>query len=269
MKLFKKREKNNSDKCLHNLDYGICEICPIMGGWSPTDKISKEPAKKNVSSKLIRLYEGFNSDLSAIHDGNAPDWKSFFLVAKKIESQWENLISEFGECAQFSSQVMDASNLISVEWIFKNSEFVNGTIDLIGVDNHFACWLLTGKHNALLNSKNLAKIFSRLSSSEEGGYCEECKYGWWDQPMTYLATHVNCDSLTLEKIYTQNQQNLEVLCAVAQNKNTPKQILSKLSLVDEFAQYADEKICPFFDSKDSDCFKISKQAKKTLHHLSK
>jgi len=266
--LFRKRNKGSSDECPHNLEYGVCEICPVLGGWDPSHIIKTEPIKKSFEPDLIQLLQDFYSDMSSIHNGQVPVWKSFFAAAKKLESEWENLISEYGECAAFSSEVMDSGDLISVEWIFKDSDFINGIIKLISVDNHFACWLLTGEYNNCLDSKNLAEILTRLVSSEEAGYCEECIYGdWWDQPITYVAAHVNSDSKTLEKIYKQNKENLEILCALAQNQNTPILILSELSLVDEFVEYSDEQLCPFFDSKDPDCFKISNQAKKTISKI--
>jgi hypothetical protein len=265
MKLFKKRDKDNSDTCPHGLEYGICEICPILGGWDPEKIVKTEPVKKVVSPNLIKMLEVFKADMSKIHDGDSPDWNNFFKTAKKLEKEWWDLNSEYGECAQFSSEVMDSGDLASVEWLFKDKDFINGVIELITVDNHFACWLLTSEHTEFLSAEVLSDIYQSLATSAEGGYCDECIYGiWWDQPITYLAAHVNTDSNTLEQIFKKSEGNLEVLCAIAQNKNTPAGVLSKLIEIDDSASYQDEELCPFFEPEDSNCFNISYRAHQTL-----
>jgi len=265
MGLFKKRETSDSDQCPHGLEYGICEICPALGGWDPDKIVKTEPVKNAISPKLIKMLNAFKADMSAIHEGESPDWNNFFDTAKKLEKEWGDLSSEYGECAQFSSEVMDSGDLASVEWLFKDKKFINGIIGLIPVDNHFACWLLTSEHTEVLKTEVLSEIYQTLTSSADGGYCDECIYGiWWDQPITYLAAHVNTDSKTLDQIFKKSEGNLEVLCAIAQNENTPVEVLSKLIEIDNFANYRDEELCPFFEPEDSNCFSISYRAHQTL-----
>jgi hypothetical protein len=269
MKFLKKSKKDNNEKCPHNLEYGICELCPILGGWNPPIKEYIEDIKKSISPKLIKLLEQFKSDISSIHQGVAPEWKSFFATAKKLESEWEDLVVEHGECAQFSSEVMDTGGLDSVEWIYKDSVFLNGVIDLIEVDNHFACWLLLGDHTKLMTSEYVAKIFKVINGLEDDDFCDECYYGnWWDSPITYLAFHINADSTTLSEVYKHYNENLQVLCALAANKNTPKNILSKLSQIDEFAEFREDNLCPFFEVDNPKSINIAYCAKKTLELIS-
>lgn len=228
------------------------------------------PAKAPVEldDLVLEALEAIRSDCELIKSEESPAWPKFFKNLEILESNWPDIIdADEASCPCFADELFDEEDLVSVEWIFNDSKFLNGIAKFINAEVHFVCWLLTSEHRNNLKPAFLNKLLEAIIDSEMGDDCEECaQNGWWGSPLTYLAENDNSSAVLLQSIYDEvgESDNTAALGTLALNPKTPKAILKKLALDDRKVIKFQDEMSPCFDVASRHDFQISRMANANL-----
>ncbi len=221
-----------------------------------------------ASPETLELLEKFEEQIEGIHEGTYPVWSRFFQNARKLESEY---FSDYGQSTALSDEVMSVYELQDVEALYSDQKFLNEIVKILAEDVHFACFILNSGNEDHITPKIMADFVNALLERKSALDCEGCVMNhWWGNPIAYVSVHEKTSSADLKKIYTRVHKDSDemardiVLCTLAQNPNTPLEILKKLSNLDIDALLAKDEMCPFFDEDDPRSINIAYWASRTL-----
>lgn len=221
-----------------------------------------------ASPEILELVEKFEEQIEGIHEGTYPVWSRFFQNARKLESEY---FSDYGQSTALSDEVMSVYELQDVEALYSDQKFLNEIVKILAEDVHFACFILNSGNEDQITPKIMADFVNALLERKSALDCEGCVMNqWWGNPIAYVSVHEKTSAADLKRIYTRVHKDSDemardiVLCTLAQNPNTPQEILKKLSTLDIDALLAQDEMCPFFDEDDPRSMNIAYWATRTL-----
>lgn len=180
------------------------------------------------------LFEHF---IELIQQQEFEDFESFYRLANfLIEGYWPDA----GMFAEISSQLFAEYEIGTIDWIWENSTFMDYCVKFMERDIHFGCFVLTeGRSN-----EYFTEAFARKALSEDCNICDEVGDGWLG-PKAYICE----DSSSTRDILLQysefafgllesddendQYESLMVLRSLAGNAITPREVLEKLTLIDQ------------------------------------
>jgi hypothetical protein len=221
-----------------------------------------------ASPEILELLERFEEQIEGIFEGTFPVWSKFFLTARKLESEY---FCDYGQSTALSDELMSVYELQDVEALYSDQKFLREVVKILDEDVHFACFMLNSGNEDQISPKIMADIVNALLERKLAMDCEGCTMNqWWGNPIAYVSVHEHTSAADLKRIYTRVHKNDDemardvVLCTLAQNPNTPEEILKKLSAMDRDSLMARDEMCPFFDENDSRSINIAYWATRTL-----
>lgn len=230
--------------------------------------VAPEKVPVVIKQSVLDALEQVRQNCERIRNGKSPSWPEFFKNFKIVEKNWNDLLeTDEINLVCFPSQFFEDEDLVAVEWIYSDQEFLDGMLPFIKADVHTACWLLTSEHSSNLTESFLTKLFYSIMKSEMGDSCEECGQNlWWGSPLAYLAENENSSADLLKKIFNEAKKldNEVALAALAINEKTPKSILGELALLDKRVHMLDDEMCPFQQEAAAHGFNIGQIARSTL-----
>ena len=221
-----------------------------------------------ASPEVLELVEKFEEQIEGIHEGTYPVWSRFFQNAKKLESEY---FGDYGQSTALSDELMSVYELQDVAALYSDQKFLNEIVKILSEDVHFACFILNSGNEDQITPKIMADFVNALLERKSALDCEGCTMNqWWGNPVAYVAVHKKTSTLDLKRIYNRVHKDSDemardiVLCTLAQNPNTPQEILKKLSTLNRDALLAQDEMCPFFDDDDPRTMNIAHWATRTL-----
>jgi hypothetical protein len=221
----------------------------------------------------LALKESFEDLIGQIHDGQFPDWVKFFQDARQLEQEY---FSAHGESTALSDELMSVYELMEVGALYTDGAFLSEITKILSEDEHFLCFLLNSGYETELSADVLTGFLEAMCLKEDPLDCYGCGTNrWWGNPLAYLAVNPNSTGDALRKIFEIVKDNKYefavdiVLCSLAQNRNTPKDILEFLATQDRNSILAEDEQCPFYDPDNKEVSNIAYWAKKRLQNLGK
>jgi hypothetical protein len=180
------------------------------------------------------LFEEF---IELMQEEDFDDFESFFKLANfLIEDYWP----ESGMFAEISSQLFTEYEIGGIDWIWENHLFMDYCIKFLDSDIHFGCFVLTeGRSNALFTSK-----FAERALNDSCDICTEMGDGWLS-PEAYVCEEPTSSVEILKQFAEQafelfkglddedKYQAVVMMRSLAGNSNTPRDILERLSQINE------------------------------------
>lgn len=221
-----------------------------------------------ASQETLDLIADFEGRIEQIHEGEFPDWATFFSDALKLDTDY---FSIFGESTALSDELMSVYELSDVEALYSDRAFLKEITALLPEDVHFACFLINSEFEPDLSSDVLTGFLDAITQDEFPSFCDGCSGNhWWGNPLAYIAIGENTSWHDLERIYelalvtvSDTTQDI-ILCTLAQNVNTPVKILEILAQQDRDSVRAKDEQCPFYDEDNNDSSNIAYWAKRRL-----
>lgn len=179
----------------------------------------------------------FDTFLEDINNEDFDDFDSFYTLATfLIENFWPNI----GMFTEISSQLFSEFELGSIDWIWEAPEFQDVILKFLNDDLHFGCFVLTEQRS----NEDFTERFAKLALDNECAICAEIGDGWIS-PKSYVCEDPYTKSDTLKKffemgknLYSSGEDEgkytaLMIFRSLAQNPNTPIEILEYLSEIKE------------------------------------
>ncbi len=234
--------------------------------FKPSPPYSPPPA----TPEALALKESFEDRVGLIHEGEYPDWIEFFEDARKLEKEYFN---DHGESTALSDELMSVYELVEVGDLFQDREFLGEVTKILSEDVHFLCFTLNSGYESEIAPDVISGFLDVISQSDDPLDCYGCAMNqWWGNPLAYLAVNSNSTGDVLKRIFEIVKDNKYefavdiVLCSLAQNKNTPKDILEFLATQDRNSILAEDEQCPFYDPNNKEGSNIAYWAKKRLQN---
>lgn len=236
--------------------------------FDPEFKPSHPYSPPPPTPEALVLKESFEDRVGLIHEGEYPDWVEFFEDARKLEKEYFN---EHGESTALSDELMSVYELVEVGDLYQDRGFLGEITKILSEDVHFLCFTLNSGYQSEIAPEVISGFLDVILKTDDPLDCYGCSMNqWWGNPLAYLAVNSNSRGDVLRKIFEIVRDNKYefavdiVLCSLAQNKNTPKEILEFLSTQDRNSILAEDDQCPFYDPDNKQVSNIAYLAKRSL-----
>lgn len=187
--------------------------------------------------ELEAAGELFEQFIALIQEEEFEDFESFFRLANfLVEDYW----SDCGMFAEVSSQLFAEYDIGMIDWIWQDATFMKYCIKFMKSDIHFGCFVLTeGRSNELFTEE-----FAKRALVEVCDICDEVGDGWLG-PKGYVCEErtssqdllLKCSEIAFALFGADSEhdrhESLMMMRSLAQNTNTPREVLEKLLHIDE------------------------------------
>ena len=212
-----------------------------------TEEISKA-LKSESESDFEKAGDLFEQLIEVVSEENEIDFSGFIELAILLaEKYWPTV----GMCMEPSSQLFSEYGIGEIEWIWENEDFRSTFPRFLEVDLHFGCFVLTEDRA----DDDFIKLFNARIFGKDCEICAQVGEGWIS-PAVYICENIATPIEILKQhydfyleIYTKNRdwrlpyvdgvetnyEAVAVLRAIAGNFNTPREILEKLSSINDYS----------------------------------